>query len=83
MYYNKKMVPHIGSRPVSPGFVAGSVVPTAPIVQAAPALVTSMVQPTYVQQQAYVAPPVMAATQVITEACPVGNPSCYYRWFSI
>lgn len=73
MYYNNKMVPHIGTRPVSPGFVAGSVLPpapvapvavAAPVVAAAPALVTSTVAPV-------VAPAI--ATTAVVEAPPVGN----------
>jgi hypothetical protein len=82
MYYNNKMVPHIGTRPVSPGFVAGSVIPTAsmvaPVVTAAPALVTSTVAPA----MAMVAPAV-TTTQVVTEAPPVGKLDCYPRRFSL
>ena len=64
------MVPHIGTRPVSPGFIAGSVVPTtsvvAPVVAATPALVTSTVAPAIVA-------PAVTTTQVVTEAPPIGG----------
>jgi len=74
MYYKNNMIPHIGSRPVSPGFVAGSVAPVAPVVPviAAPALVTSQVA---VAPVASTILPVVAATTatVIDTGCPVGG----------
>jgi len=77
MFYNNKMIPHIGTRPVSPGFVAGSVAPVAPvgqIIQSAPALVTSQVavaQPIYAST---VLPTIAATTAtVIDSGCPVGG----------
>jgi hypothetical protein len=68
MNYNSRLAPHIGTRPVSPGFVTGSVLPSAPVtsvVTAAPALVTSTVAP--------VVSPLITATQVVTEAPPIGG----------
>jgi hypothetical protein len=76
MFYNNKMIPHIGTRPVSPGFVAGSVAPVAPVVpiMQAPALVTSQVavaQPVYAST---VLPTIAATTAtVIDTGCPVGK----------
>lgn len=81
MYYNNRQVPHIGTRPVSPGFVAGSVMPAvgvasvAPVVTAAPALVTSTVAPVVSSVAPVISAvgPAVTTTQVVADVAPVGN----------
>jgi len=76
MYYKNNMIPHIGSRPVSPGFVAGSIAPVAPVVPmvAAPALVASQVAVAPVAVASSVLPTIAATTAtVIDSGCPVGG----------
>jgi len=77
MFYNNKMIPHIGSRPVSPGFVAGSVAPVQPvgqIIQSAPALITSQVAVAQPAVYASTLPTIAATTAtVIDTGCPVGG----------
>lgn len=87
MYYDKKLVPHMNGRPVSPGFVntpvapaVGSAVAVAPavvapvastVVTTAPTLVTSQVAPVV---STYTAP-VQSTTvvQEVASAPPVGK----------
>jgi hypothetical protein len=77
MYYRNNGIPHIGTRPVSPGFVAGSIAPVAPVpvIAATPALVTSQVAVAPPVAVASSILPVVAATTatVIDTGCPVGK----------
>lgn len=78
MYYDKKLVPHMSGRPVSPGFVN---TPVAPAIGQA-SLITSQVAPvvstTYMQQPiqqqvvSYAQPAVQ--TTVVQEVAPAGTP---------
>jgi len=85
MYYRNNMIPHIGTRPVSPGFVAGAVAPVAPVVPVvAPVVPVIAPTPALVTSQVAVAPPVAVASTVlpvvpattatvIDTGCPVGG----------
>jgi hypothetical protein len=82
MYYRNNGIPHIGTRPVSPGFVAGAIAPVAPIV--APVVPVIAPTPAFVTSQVAVAPPIAVASTVlpvvpattatvIDTGCPVGK----------
>jgi hypothetical protein len=72
MYYRNNGIPHIGTRPVSPGFVAGAIAPVAPIV--APVVPVIAPTPAFVTSQVAVLPVVPATTAtVIDTGCPVGK----------